>query len=108
MEVHIQKCQKCGSRNTRNILVRDEQQKVFVQCRDCQSLVARYVLSTGGGGYYHAGKGFESFLRSVEREVGFSSGKELQDQFENLGEEVDQEYEDLKDILGDRYGDELP
>lgn len=106
MEIHVQKCQYCGSRNTRNILYRGDHQKVFVQCRDCQQLVARYVLSSGG--YYHAGKGFESFLRSVERDGDFSSAKELQSRFEELDEEVKQEYEQLQAQLKQRYGDSLP
>ena len=105
MEIHIQKCQNCGSRNVRNVLVRDHQQKVFVQCRDCDHLVARYVLTTSG--YFHAGKGFESFLRSVERDGGFSSGRDLQTWFEELEVETLEEFEQVKEKIAKKY-DNLP
>ena len=106
MELHIQKCQSCGSRNLRNILVRDEAQKVFVQCRECDELVARYVLAVGG--YYHAGKAFESFLRSLERDGGASSGKDLQTLFDQTLSSTVKEFEDVKDLMHDRYADGIP
>ena len=107
MEVKIQKCHQCGSRNLRNILVRDEHQKVFVQCRDCENLVARYVLANGG--YYHAGKDFESFLRSIERDGGASSARDLHEQYDQLKEQSQREFEELLDnALANRYGDKLP
>ncbi len=67
MEVHRQTCQKCGSRKLKNILAREpgEPDRVFVQCHDCNELVARYII--GQGGYYHYGKGFESYIRGLSR-----------------------------------------
>lgn len=107
MEVHIQKCQHCRSRNLRNVLFRDQDQKVFVQCRDCGELVARYSLSKGG--YFHAGKGFESFLRSLERDGGDTvSAKDLNDSFEELEKSVEEEYGQLKKLLDDAYGKDIP
>ena len=106
MEIHIQKCQRCGSRRMRNILVRDEEQKVFVQCRDCDSLVARYILTVGG--YYHAGKDFESFLRSMERDGESSSGRDIQSLFEEVKNDTEQEFSQLDEQLIARYGDKLP
>jgi len=107
MEVHIQKCQHCRSRNLRNILFRDQDQKVFVQCRDCGELVARYNLAKGG--YFHAGKGFESFLRSLERDGGDTvSAKDLNESFEELEKSVDEEYAQLQKLLAEAYGKELP
>ncbi|VUD69121.1 hypothetical protein TDB9533_04487 [Thalassocella blandensis] len=106
MELHIQKCQQCGSHHQRNILVRSEEQKVFVQCRDCKSLVARYILASGG--YYHEGKDFESFLRSIERDQGTTSGRDLQTLFEEVQQSVAQEFEDTIKKAGERYGEQLP
>jgi hypothetical protein len=106
MELHIQKCQKCGSRSVRNILVRDEQQKVFVQCRNCHELVARYILASGG--YYHAGKGFESFLRSIERDGALSSGRGIDEWFQDVGATANEEFENLKTLLNEKYGKNIP
>ncbi|WP_075185188.1 hypothetical protein [Teredinibacter haidensis] len=106
MEVKIQKCQSCSSRNLRNVLVRDELQKVFVQCRDCGELVARYVLAKGG--YFHAGKGFESFLRSMERDGDTISARDLNSSFDDLETNIQQEYKELTNIMNDIYGEKLP
>lgn len=101
MELHIQKCQHCGSRELRNILVRDEGQKVFVQCRACDKLVARYTLSPGG--YFHAGKGFESFLRSIERDEGTTSGRDIDELFTHVEEKVRQEFDEIQTRINDKY-----
>ncbi|WP_185230726.1 hypothetical protein [Teredinibacter franksiae] len=106
MEVKIQKCQNCQSRNLRNVLVRDELQKVFVQCRDCGGLVARYLLSKGG--YFHAGRGFESFLRSLERDGDMMSGRNINTNFEDLENQIDEEYKELTNMMTDIYGEKLP
>ena len=106
MELHIQKCQKCGSRSVRNILVRDEQQKVFVQCRNCHELVARYILASGG--YYHAKKGFESFLRSIERDGALASGRGIDEWFHDVEETANKEFENLKTLLDEKYGQNIP
>jgi len=106
MELHIQKCQQCGSRNLRNILLREMDQQVFVQCRDCSALVARYVLAKGG--YHHVGKGFESFLRSVERDGGFSSAREIQSDYDDLEQDVKQRFKELTAQAHEKYGDNLP
>lgn len=106
MELHVQKCQQCGSRNLRNILVREESQKVYVQCRDCESLVARYILAPGG--YYHEGKEFESFLRSLERDSGSTSGKDVQQLFDDTRTHARQEYADVVVKLKERYSNTLP
>jgi len=83
MEVHRQTCQNCGSRKLKNILVREpgEAERVFVQCHDCKELVARYII--GQGGYYHHGKGFESYIRGLSRGGEIMSGKNLKNDFEN-------------------------
>ena len=91
MEIKIQRCQYCKSRNLRNILVREETQKVFVQCQDCNRLVARYILSHGG--YHHAGKDFESFLRSIERDGGISSARDLSEVYEEVNTQTQNEFE---------------
>lgn len=106
MELHIQKCQKCQSRDLRNILVRDETQKVFVQCRKCEELVARYILTPGG--YYHAGKGFESFLRSIERDGGISSSRDIDDLFHNVEDSSMDEFKEVLKLMKDKYRNQEP
>lgn len=88
MEVHRQTCQACGSRSLRNLLVRDQgkNDRVFVECNDCDELVARYIISPGG--YYHHGKGYESYLRGLMRSADEQmSGKNLKKQFQSVQEE---------------------
>ena len=94
MEVHRQTCQSCGSRKARNILVREEgvNDEVYVQCLDCRELVARYVIAQQG--YYHHGKGFESYLRGLNRGGYFESGKDLNIEFERVREECLAEFEE--------------
>ncbi|WP_370978175.1 hypothetical protein [Agaribacterium sp. ZY112] len=106
MEIHIQKCQKCNGRNLRNILVRDEEQKVFVQCRDCEALVARYILSSGG--YFHAGKGFESFLRSIERDGGLTSARNIDELYNDAEASAVKEFNELESTLEEKYQGKLP
>ncbi|ACR14104.1 hypothetical protein [Teredinibacter turnerae] len=106
MEIKVQKCQSCSSRSLRNILVRDHGQKVFVQCRDCGNLVARYELSKGG--YFHVGKGFESFLRSVERDGEFESARDLNAKYEATDSAVSNEFAALSKKLTEIFGETLP
>ena len=96
MEVRVQKCQNCESQNLKNILFREsgEPDRVFVQCHDCNEFVASYVISTMG--YYHNGKGFESFLRGVNRSGGFMSGRNIKKLF---SERKDLEAQAFKDVL---------
>lgn len=81
MEVHIQKCQNCQSEKLKNILYREsgEPDRVFVECHDCRMFVASYVIAPMG--YFHNGKGFESFLRGVNRSGEFMSGREVRKLF---------------------------
>ena len=90
----------------RNILVREEDQKVYVQCRDCGALVARYILAVGG--YYHAGKAFESFLRSIERDGGESSGKDIKALFDNVQSDSADEFAQVQVNVKERYGNDIP
>ncbi|WP_045861484.1 hypothetical protein [Teredinibacter purpureus] len=106
MEVKVQKCQNCASRNLRNVLVRDETQKVFVQCRDCSNLVARYVLAKGG--YFHAGKGFESFLRSMERDGDMISGRDINSNFDELEHNINDEFAEITAMMNNIFGKKLP
>jgi hypothetical protein len=99
MEIHRQTCQKCGSRKLRNILVRADgsPDKVFVQCLGCKNLVARYIIAQQG--YYHHGKGFESYLRGLNRGGYFESGKDIQTQFEEVKEICMEEYSEILKAL---------
>jgi len=82
MEIHVQKCQNCGSNQLKNIIFREigEQEKIYVQCHDCKEFVARYTIAPLG--YYHHKAGFESFLRSFNRSGEFISGRRVQNIFE--------------------------
>jgi len=95
MEVHRQTCQKCGCRQMVNILARavGESDKVFVQCSACKELVARYTISQGG--YYHHGKGFESYLRSLNRGGFYESTRDLTQGFEQLEKKCELEYREI-------------
>ncbi len=99
MEVHRQTCQECGGRVMRNILCRDAGQfdKVYVQCAGCKGLVARYVI--GQRGYYHHGKGYESYLRGLNRGGHFDSGKNLTDQFQETIDSANAEFERVLETL---------
>ncbi len=106
MEIHIQKCQNCDSRNLRNILSREEAQRVYVQCRDCEHLVARYVIAPGG--YFHEGKDYESFLRTMMLDGGFSSARDLKSLFQEVSERATEGFEKTIERAKQKYGDELP
>lgn len=81
MEVHRQQCQECGSFTQYDVLVREsgQPQTVFVVCASCHNLVARYRLQ----GYYHHGKGADSFIRSREGKMA-ESGRELLEEFDTV------------------------
>jgi hypothetical protein len=81
MEIHVQQCQKCLSSNMKNIICREsgEPDRVYVQCHDCQDFVASYVMAPLG--YFHNGKGYESFLRGVQRSGEFISGRSVKELF---------------------------
>ncbi|HMQ47906.1 MAG TPA: hypothetical protein PKA00_10795 [Saprospiraceae bacterium] len=83
MEIHTQQCQFCSSKELKNILVRQpgEADKVYVECNHCGQFVASYVLAPLG--YYHHGKGYESFLRSVHRSGEFMSGRNIRKMYED-------------------------
>lgn len=83
MEVHVQKCQSCGSSNLKNIIFRvaGEADRIYAQCHDCKAFVASYVIAPLG--YYHNGKGFESFLRGLNRSGEFMSGRRVEQKFAN-------------------------
>lgn len=99
MEIHRQTCQKCNSRNLKNILVREVggKDKVYVQCFKCKELVARYVLAPSG--YYHHHKGFDSYLRGLRRGGFVMSGRNLNKEFSKTAEKCEQEFEKVLDKL---------
>lgn len=106
MQVHIQKCQNCNSGNLRNIIARDDAQRVFVQCRDCGHFVARYVIAPGG--YFHEGRDYESFLRTRMLDRGYSSGRDLKTLYEEVSESAKEGFEETLQRTKEKYGDELP
>ncbi len=88
MELHVQRCQNCDSVHLKNILFREngEPDRVYVQCQKCNEFVASYEIAPLG--YFHFGKGYESFLRGVVRSGEFSSGRNLNELF-NLRRETE-------------------
>lgn len=61
----------------KNILFREAgyPDMVYVQCLDCASFVASYEIAPLG--YFHHGKGYESFLRGITRSGEFTSGRNI-------------------------------
>ncbi len=106
MQIHIQTCQNCSSRSLRNILARDDAQRVYVQCRDCGHFVARYVIAPGG--YFHEGKDYESFLRTQMLDRGFTSGRDLKTVYQEVADSSRHGFEETLKRTHDKYGDELP
>ncbi|REJ65726.1 MAG: hypothetical protein DWQ31_17465 [Planctomycetota bacterium] len=102
MEIHRQQCQQCGSRNARNILVReaDAPMTIYVRCLGCGELVARYQLSH----YYHHGKGIESFLRSLGSDAG-ESGRDYLAEFQRTQDQAVRGYEDALRKLQEQGND---
>ncbi|WP_245792226.1 hypothetical protein [Teredinibacter waterburyi] len=79
---------------------------VYIQCRDCEQLVARYVLAKGG--YFHAGKGFESFLRSVERDGDFASARDINSTYDEIEAQIQAEFDTLTEKVTTLYKGKLP
>lgn len=106
MEIHRQTCQLCGCHTMRNILVREpgEPEKVFAQCAKCKELVARYVIK--GGGYYHAHRGFESYLRSIVRVGETMSGGNIKKDYDDMEGIVSTRWEKIKQLLAEQHKDD--
>jgi hypothetical protein len=106
MIIHTQHCQFCDSEQMRNILVRKagESDKVFVQCEQCGAFVASYVIAPLG--YYHHGKGYESFLRSLHRSGEFMSGRNVQRLFEDRKEQDLEEFQEVLKAIEKKKGKE--
>ena len=68
-----------------------QEDRVFVQCWSCKSLVARYII--GHRGYYHHGKGFESYISGLNRGGHFMSGKDFKKEFNETIKESLEEFE---------------
>ncbi len=105
MEVLHQTCQSCGSTGMHNILVREpgRAQMVFVRCGGCGEFVARYRLQ----GYYHAGKGIESYLRSLGAGAA-ESGRQQLDEFHQLEQEATAQYQRALEALAQRSREAHP
>ncbi|TXB68920.1 hypothetical protein [Phaeodactylibacter luteus] len=106
MELHTQHCQYCGATSVKNILVRapGESDKVFVACTQCNAFVASYVIAPLG--YYHHGKGYESFLRGIHRSGEFMSGRNVKRMFEDRKEQDLEEFKKICQMLADRTEEE--
>ena len=102
MEVLIQKCQNCQSENLKNILYRKsgEPDRVFVECQNCKIFVASYVIAPLG--YFHNGKGFESFLRGVNRSGEFMSGRRVKKLFEERKDNEVKAFNEVKEKLNNQ------
>lgn len=93
MEVLRQRCQSCGHTVFRDLLVRTQgqPQRVFVTCDHCGAFVARYTLA----GYYHHGKGLDSYLRGLGNVVA-ETGRDFLDEFSSTQAEAVTEFELVK------------
>lgn len=96
MELHTQQCQNCQSDHLKNILYRKsgKADKVYVQCQNCGEFVASYAIAPRG--YYHHGKGYESFLRGITRGGEFMSGSRVKRLYQ---EHKEREVENFKKLL---------
>jgi hypothetical protein len=105
MEIHRQTCQSCKSKKVRNLIVREDgsSDRIYVQCLDCRKLVARYILTEQG--YYHHGKGFESYLHGLDRGGHFESGKNIREDFDRTRESVLAEFEEALKALKEQGKD---
>ncbi len=85
MQVNRQTCQECGSREARNIIVREAGRPItiYVRCGNCGELVASYELKS----YYHHGKGIESYLRA-QGAVAEESGRRWLAEFNQAQEQA--------------------
>ena len=103
MEVHRQRCQKCGSLEVKSILTREGKLPtvVYLRCAQCGKLVARYELSD----YYHHGRGIDSFLRSRTVDMA-ESGRHLLELFEDAERRAVEGYANALAEL-ERQGKEL-
>lgn len=99
MEVHIQKCQECGSDKLKNIIYREsgEPDRIYAQCHDCHMFVASYLIAPLG--YYHNGKGYESFLRGVHRSGEFMSGRRVKQLYLDRKNEEQTAFDNVTEIL---------
>ena len=90
MQVNRQTCQECGSREARNIIVREagRPMTVYVRCGNCGQLVAAYELKN----YYHHGKGIESYLRGHGAGAE-DSGRRWLDEFKQVQERAQSGYQ---------------
>jgi hypothetical protein len=102
VELHIQKCQACESERLKNILYRQPgvADKVYVQCHDCDSFVASYTIAPRG--YYHHGKGYESFIRGISRGGEFMSGSRVKRLYAEHKEQEIQYFERVLKLLKER------
>lgn len=102
VEIHIQQCQTCESDKLKNILYRQagKADKVYVQCHDCGAFVASYAIEPRG--YYHHGKGYESFLRGISRGGEFMSGSRIKRLYKEHKEQEIQTFEKVLALLEER------
>jgi hypothetical protein len=107
MEIHLQRCQNCQSDTMKNILYRQEgeRDRVFVQCANCNEFVASYKL--GPMGYYHHGKGYDSFLRGLHRSGDFASGRNMANLFSKTKDEETAMFSRALDLLRKREAAKL-
>jgi hypothetical protein len=102
MEIHVQQCQKCGSIHLKNIIYREsgEPDRIYAQCHDCEDFVASYVIAPMG--YYHHGKGYESFLRGIHRSGEFMSGRVVKDLYLNRQSREQNAFDDVIKKLAEK------
>ena len=71
-----------------------ESDKVYIECVQCQELVARYTIARNG--YFHQGQEYHSYLRGINRGSAYESAKDLQEGYSKIQEACQAEYEQIK------------
>ena len=91
----LEHCPHCGSVETKNFVYfrRGEKIRVYNECARCGRFVSRYTLAG-----YTSDKTYESLLARV-REWRLASGKRTLGIVEAFGDDVQQEYEHVLDLV---------
>ena len=91
----LEHCMKCGSTVMKNnvYFCKGQRVRVYMQCAECGSYVARYTLSG-----YTSDEPYESLLRKL-RFTRLTSGKRTLSIIEEYGEEIEEEYEHVLELI---------
>jgi len=88
-------CMNCGSTSVRNYVYFQQggRVRVYLECTECGSYVARYTLFG-----YTSDEPYDELLQ-IMRSAGFTSGRRAQKMVEAFDEDVQQEFEHVRDLV---------